>query len=260
MSYEFLQLHRDGPVTTIVLNRPEVLNALHAPAQFELGKALDDFAADPDQWVAILTGAGERAFCTGGDLKALAQDGGKGRPKKGFGGVVARFDLTKPLIAAVNGLAYGGGFEAALACDIILAADTARFCLPEPRRGMAALGGGVHRLAREIGTKRAMRMILTASEVSAEEGYRLGFVSEVFPAAELMPAAQRLAQQICELSPMAVRASKETVYRGLTEPSVEAALRGHRHYPAVQAMMNSHDFKEGPRSFAEKRKPVWKSE
>jgi len=260
VTQQFIQVSQEGRVTTITLNRPEVRNALHAAAQFELSDALDAFAADPGQWVAVITGAGDKAFCAGGDLKSLSQDGGRGRPKKGFGGLIARFDLDKPLIAAVNGLAYGGGFEAALACDVILAADTARFCLPEPRRGLAALGGGVHRLAREIGTKRAMGMILTAREVSAEEGYRLGFVTEIFPAAELMAAALRYAQQICELSPMAIRASKQVVYRGLGEPSIEASIRAHRNYPAVQALLASEDFQEGPRAFAEGRPPVWKGE
>lgn len=260
MPYEFIEVAREGRVTIITLNRPEVRNALNAAAQFELSDAIDAFAVDPQQWVAILTGAGGKAFSAGGDLKSLAADGGKGRPKKGFGGLVARFDLAKPLIAAVNGLAYGGGFELALACDIILAADDARFCLPEPKRGMAAFGGGIHRLAREIGTKRAMDLILTARDVSAQEGYRLGFVSEIVPAADLIPSALRYAEKICELSPMAVRASKEAVLRGLGEASVEAAIRGHRHYPAVQALFASEDFKEGPRAFAEGRPPVWKGE
>jgi crotonobetainyl-CoA hydratase len=258
MSYEFIQLHKQGPVTTIVLNRPEVLNALHAAAQFELNEALDGFADDPDQWVAVITGAGDRSFCAGGDLKALAGDGGKSRPAKGFGGLTSRFDLDKPLIAAVNGLAFGGGFEAALACDVILASETATFALPEPRRGLAAFGGGLHRLTRDIGPKRAMGMILTGREVSAEEGLRLGFVTEVVPPAELLPTALRWAEDICRLSPMAVRASKDVVYRGLDEPSLEAAMKGQRAYPAVRALIASGDYREGPRAFAERRAPVWK--
>jgi enoyl-CoA hydratase/carnithine racemase len=256
--YEFIRVEREGPVTIVTLNRPEVLNALHAAAQFEAEKVFDDFAADPDQWVAIITGAGDRAFSAGGDLTNLSRDRAKHRPKSGFAGLNRRFDIGKPLIAAVNGIAFGGGFETALSCDIILAADTARFCLSEPRVGLAALGGGLHRLPRAIGTKRAMGLILTAQEVSAEEGFRLGFVNAVVPQAELMATARTWAQRICELSPMAIRASKEAVYRGLDEPTLQAAMRHQRHYPAVNAMIESEDFIEGPKAFAEKRKPQWK--
>jgi len=243
--YEFIHVTRDGPVTTITLNRPEVRNALHGPAQFELEAAFDAFAADPDQWVAILTGAGDRAFCAGGDLKALAAEGSRKRPRTGFAGLVARFDLAKPLIAAVNGIAFGGGFETALACDLIVASDTARFALPEPRVGLAALGGGLHRLARQIGTKRAMGVILTARELSAVEGLSLGFVNEVVASVELMPTAYRWAREICALSPVALFASKETAYRGLGEPSLEAAIQRQHRYPAVQALSNLVDGLEG---------------
>ena len=152
----------------------------------------------------------------------------------------------------------GGGFEIALACDIIVAADTAVFALPEPRVGLAALAGGLHRLPREIGTKRALGMILTGRRVSAEEGVRLGFVNDVVPRAELMAAARRWASQMLELSPMSVRASKQAVYRGLAEPSIRDALANQRNYPAVAAMFHSEDFVEGPRAFAEKRPPQWK--
>ena len=179
-------------------------------------------------------------------------------PATGFGGIASRFDLDKPLIAAVNGIAMGGGFEIALACDIIVAAESAVFALPEPRVGLAALAGGLHRLPREIGTKRALGMILTGRRVSAKEGEALGFVNEVVPAAELMQAARRWASQMLELSPMSVRASKQAVYRGLGESSIGAALTNQRNYPAVAAMFHSEDFVEGPRAFAEKRAPQWK--
>jgi len=257
MSYEFIIVERAGRVTTITMNRPEVMNALHAPAQFEMDEALNAFAADPDQWVAILTGAGGRAFCAGGDLKAVAHKTYRQRPAKGFGGLTSRFDLTKPLIAAVNGVAFGGGFEAALACDLIVVSETARFALPEPRVGVAALGGGLHRLARVAGTKRALGVILTACEISAAEGFRLGFVNEVTPAADLLDCARRWADQICMLVPLSVRASKDAAYRGLDEPSLEAAMVNQHHYPTVQAMMRSEDLREGPRAFAEKRPPTW---
>ena len=261
-NFEFCKVEREGRLTIVTLNRPEVMNALHAPAHAELGQVFDDFAADPEQWVAIVTGAGERAFSAGNDLKVTAAGGGSARllpaNSAGFGGLVSRFDLDKPLIAAVNGIAMGGGFEIALACDIILAADSAVFALPEPRVGLAALAGGMHRLPREIGTKRALGMILTGRRVGAAEGKVLGFVNEVVPAAELMTRAKALAQQIMELSPMSVRASKQAVYRGLNEASIGDALKNQSGYPAVAAMFKSDDFVEGPMAFAQKRAPQWK--
>ena len=181
-----------------------------------------------------------------------------GSPPSGFAGLTSRFDLTKPLIAAVNGVAMGGGFEIALACDLIVASEAAIFALPEPRVGLAALAGGLHRLPRAIGTKRAMGMILTGRRVSAKEGFELGFVNEVTAPGELMAAARRWAAQIAELSPMSVRASKQAVYQGLDEASLEGALKGQGKYPAVAALYTSEDFVEGPKAFAEKRPPQWK--
>jgi enoyl-CoA hydratase/carnithine racemase len=255
---EFCKVERDGALTVITLNRPEVMNALHPPAHFELAAVFDSFAADPEQWVAIVTGAGDRAFSAGNDLKYQASGGKMSAPPTGFAGIASRFDLDKPVIAAVNGIAMGGGFEIALACDVVVAAETAVFALPEPRVGLAALAGGLHRLPREIGTKRALGMILTGRRVSAKEGETLGFVNEVVPAADLMQTARRWASQMLELSPMSVRASKQAVYRGLEEPSIQAALAHQRNYPAVAAMFHSEDFVEGPRAFAEKRAPQWK--
>ncbi|MFZ5721274.1 MAG: enoyl-CoA hydratase-related protein [Pseudomonadota bacterium] len=258
MAYEYIKVERDGPVTTFTLNRPEVMNALHSPAHFELHEAFDAFAADPEQWVGIVTGAGDRAFSAGNDLKHQASGGEMRSPPSGFAGLTSRFDLTKPLIAAVNGVAMGGGFEIALACDIIVASESAVFSLPEPRVGLAALAGGLHRLPRAIGTKRAMGMILTARRVSAAEGRELGFVHEVTAPQDLMRTARDLAKSICELGPMSIRASKEAVYKGLDEASLEAAIRGQNKYPAVAALFTSEDFKEGPLAFAQKRAPQWK--
>jgi len=168
---EFCKAERDGRILTVTMNRPEVMNSLHPMANVELGKVFDDFVSDPDLWVAIITGAGERAFSAGNDLKFQAA-GGKAVevPKHGFGGLTSRFDNVKPVIAAVNGVAMGGGFEIALACDVIIASDNAVFALPEPRVGLAALAGGVHRLPRQIGLKNAMGMLLTGRRVSAVNG------------------------------------------------------------------------------------------
>jgi enoyl-CoA hydratase/carnithine racemase len=256
MAYEFVDVKHDGRITIVTLNRPEVMNALHKPAHFELHEVFNSFAADPDQWVAIVTGAGDRAFCAGNDLKWQAAGGERGWNSSGFGGLTLRFHCDKPIIAAVNGVAMGGGFEIALACDLIIAAENATFALPEPRVGLAALAGGLHRLPRQIGLKRAMGMILTARHVSAREGHELGFVNEVVPQGEAPAAAMRWAETICKNSPMSIRASKQTIQKGLGV-SLEQAIAEQREYPAVKAMVASQDYIEGPKAFAEKRPPKW---
>ncbi len=253
---EFCTTERDGHLLTVTLNRPEVLNAIHPPAGEELEKAFDDFDADPDLWVAIITGAGDRAFCAGNDLKYQASGAQLRMPAKGFAGITARYDCVKPLIAAVNGVAMGGGFEIALACDIIVASEQAGFALPEPRVGLAAIAGGIHRLPRHIGFHNAMGMLLTGRRVDAREGQRLGFVNEVVPHEELLPAARRWADQILECAPLSVRASKQAAVQGLDAPSLQEAVDGR--YDQLRTMIKSEDFKEGPRSFAEKRRPQWK--
>src|SRR5579871_3035142 len=256
MAYEFVAVEKDGPITTVTLNRPEVMNALHSPAHFELDQVFNAFAADKDQWVAIVTGAGDRAFSAGNDLKHQASGGRMGSPPSGFAGLTSRFDCDKPIIAAVNGVAMGGGFEIALACDLIIASENATFALPEPRVGLAALAGGLHRLPRQIGLKRAMGMILTARHVPAREGLELGFVNEVVPQGEALSAALRWAETICKNSPMSIRASKQTIQKGLGV-SLEQAMTEQRDYPAVKAMVESQDYIEGPKAFAEKRPPKW---
>lgn len=253
---EFCKVERDGHVTIVTLNRPEVMNALHYPAHLELEKVWDDFAADPEQWVGIVTGAGERGFSAGNDLKFQAAGGKRGFVRSGFAGLSSRFDLDKPVIAAVNGVAMGGGFEVALACDIIIAAENARFALPEPRVGLAALAGGVHRLPRTIGLKRAMGMMLTGRHVPAKEGYELGFVTAVVPEGQALAEAKKWAGLILECSPMSIRATKQAAMRGLTMANVADAYKVD--YDAVIAMRNSEDFIEGPKAFSEKRKPNWK--
>ncbi len=253
--YEFLSVERDGRLTIVTINRPEVYNALHSPAHAEFDAVFNDFAADPEQWVGIVTGAGDKAFSAGNDLKYQAAGGTRQRVASGFAGLTNRFDLDKPLIAAVNGFAMGGGFEIALACDLIIAADNAIFALPEPHVGLAALAGGLHRLPRIIPLKHALGMILTGRHVPAEEGKTLGFVNEVVPQAELMDAAKRWANLILECSPMSVRASKQAIYQGFDKPTLEEAIN--TVYPAVQVLYDSADFVEGPKAFAEKRPPQW---
>jgi enoyl-CoA hydratase/carnithine racemase len=257
MPYRYCIVEDAGPLRVVTLNRPEVLNALHADANDELAGVWDEFAARDDLWVGIVTGAGERAFSAGNDLKVQAA--GKRRPNgpQGFAGLCHRFDLFKPVIAAVNGVAMGGGFETALACDIIIAAEGAIFALPEPRVGLIAGGGGVHRLPRSIPMKQAMGMILTGRRVSAREGFELGFVTEVVPDGQALQAAKRWATMILECSPKAVRASKQAAYRGLDESTLEHAMR--TVYSAQQENIESQDYIEGPKAFAEKRRPVWQN-
>jgi len=251
---EFCQVERQGRILTVTLDRPEVLNALHPPAHVELAKVFDDFAADPEIGIAILTGAGTRAFCAGNDLKFQAAGGRVSVPSSGFGGLTARPDCHKPLISAVNGVAMGGGFEMALACDLIIAAESAVVALPEPRVGLAALAGGLQRLPRQIGLKHAMGMILTGRRVGAQEAYQLGFANEVVPDAQLLRAARRWADQILECAPLSVRGSKQAVLEGLGRP-LDEAMRAR--YSELEAMLRHPDFVEGPRAFAEKRRPDW---
>lgn len=258
MAYEHCSIERDGRTLIVTINRPDRMNALHPPANAELEQVFNDFAADPELWVAIITGAGPRAFSAGNDLRYQAEGNAVTVPKTGFAGLTSRWDLDKPVIAAVNGVAMGGGFEIALAADIILASDTATFALPEPKVGLAALAGGLHRLPRAIGLKRAMGMILTGRNVSAAEGKALGFVHDVVAPEALMDAAKALAAQICELSPMSIRASKQVVSRSLDTPSLQAAYEGQMAHPAVNALWKSEDLREGPLAFAQKRKPEWK--
>lgn len=257
MAYEFATVEREGPVTIVTLNRPDVMNALHSPAHHELAQIFDEFAADPDQWVGILTGSGARSFCAGNDLKFQAGGGAMQLPPSGFAGLTTRFDLAKPLIAAVNGMAMGGGFETALACDIILASDTAKFGLPEPRVGLMAGAGGVQRLPRVVGMQCAMSIILTSRHVPAAEAKELGIASEVVAPDTLMDVARNWAAQICEASPAAVQAAKQAAYCGYEEPTLEQAMRAMWSYPAFRALMTSEDAVEGPRAFAAKRKPNW---
>ncbi|MBN8997379.1 MAG: enoyl-CoA hydratase/isomerase family protein [Rhizobiales bacterium] len=256
MTSKYCRKELSGGILTLTIDRPEVLNALHPAAHRELAGAFDDFAADPAARVAIITGVGERAFCVGTDLKALAADNDHDKPATGFAGITRRFDLWKPVIAAVNGLCLGGGVEIVAACDLAVASEDAMFALPEPRVGLAALGGGaLQRLVRQIGMKDAMWLVLSGERIGAGEARRIGLINEVAPRGRALARAREMAEVILRCAPLAVEASKQVMVQSLAEADLDRALGAT--YPAAARMLASADAREGPHAFAEKREPVW---
>lgn len=246
---------RDG-VLWITLNRPEKLNALLPDMHLALSGIFDAFASDDSLHVAVVTGAGDRAFCAGSDLGSF--DAFVPYPETGYAGLAERFDLTKPVIAMVNGLALGGGFELALACDMIVAADSALFGLPEPKVGLIAIGGGIHRLLRQVSPKQAMGPLLTGRNIAAAEGLAMGFVSEIAPAKDLRARVEALCGEIIANAPLAVRLTKALAQAGLDAPTLADALAEQGKHPLFDVWRQAEDTTEGPKAFAEKRKPVWK--
>lgn len=257
-TFEHCRLDREDLILTITIDRPEVLNSLHQDAHFELARAFDLYAAEPALRVAIITGVGDRAFCVGTDLKSLAITGEYEYPPSGFAGITKRFDLWKPVIAAVNGLCLGGGVEIVSACDLAVTSDHAEFALPEPRVGLAALGGGaLQRLARQMPMKDAMWLVLTAKRIPADEARRISLVNEVVPRGTALDRAKAIARDMLACAPLALEASKQVMLQSVTEPDLEAAMR--KTYPAAERMLASEDAREGPRAFAEKREPQWRA-
>lgn len=253
--FKHCKVERRDQILTITLNRPEVLNAMNPEAHFELDEVFDLYAADPDIHVAIITGAGDRAFCVGTDLKELARTGDHRKPPGGFCGITTRFNLYKPVIAAVNGLCLGGGTEIVAACDLAIASDRAEFGLPEPRVGLAALGGGaLQRLAREMPMKDAMMLVLTGKRINAREAQRISLINDVVPHGALMDAARKLAGDILACAPLAVQASKQVMLQS-RDMALQASMKAS--YTAARQMLASQDALEGPRAFAEKRQPRW---
>jgi crotonobetainyl-CoA hydratase len=258
MPSEFIRTEAADGVFTITIDRPAKLNSITPEMHMALHEAFDIFAADAACQVCVVTGTGPRAFCAGSDLSGFKMDGSSPYPPTGYAGLAERYDLAKPVIAAVNGLCLGGGFELALACDIIVASEDAVFSLPEPKVGLIAIGGGIHRLVRQAGLKRAMEPLLTGRNMSATEGFAMGFVSEVVPVDQLQPRVATLCGEIIANAPLAVRLTKELAMWGLDQPTLADALSGQVDHPAFAEWRVSEDATEGPRAFAEKRKPEWK--
>lgn len=243
----------------ITLNRPEARNAVNAATATLLGEAVARADADPQVWCIVVTGAGDRSFCAGADLKAL----GRGEfpiapdhPEWGFAGYVQQA-VSTPTIAAVNGPALGGGTELALASDLVVAADTATFGLPEVKRGIIAAAGGVLRLPEQLPRKVAMRLITTGEPLSAADAERWGLVNEVVAPAQVLDRALALAASICANAPLAVQASKRLalgIVDGAVQGEVDAWERNQRE---IEALAGTADAMEGIAAFAQRRDPVW---
>lgn len=245
-------------VATITLNRPEAMNSIDPEMRQELRQLWARIHADDAIRVAILTGAGEKAFCTGSDLKKTMPSGDS-FARATFGQaesdhLLAGLTTDKPLLCAINGYAMGGGMELALACDIRIASDNAQFALSEVRIGSIPGAGGTQRLPRAIGASNAMLMLLTGDRIDAAEALRIGLVSRVVPAAELLPAAQAIARRIAQNAPLAVRAVKRLVQQGMDMP-LPAAMDTERYVFGL--LRDTEDRIEGRRAFQEKRTPAY---
>ena len=250
-------IEKRGAVVEITLDRPKA-NAIDAATSRALGAAFIGFRDEPALRVAIVAGAGDRFFSAGWDLKAAAAGDTTDYGPGGFAGLTELFDLDKPVIAVVNGMAVGGGFELALAADLIVAADTAEFFLPEIRIGIVPDAGGILRLPRRLPRAVAMEMLLTGSRLSASDALRFGLVNRVVTGGELMSTARALAADLATLAPLALRAIKAVTSATETLPVAEGyAMMRSGAVPVYQQMLASEDAKEGPRAFAEKRAPVW---
>jgi enoyl-CoA hydratase/carnithine racemase len=252
----------DDKVAWITLNRPEAMNSLNPDLRWQLSEHLNEVEQNDDIWLAVITGAGERAFCAGADLKHRAIERQADEHQRlqwrqlaeQTTHITERWHFAKPLISMVNGFALGGGLEIALACDIIIAADHAEFGLPEPRRGLIAGAAGVHRLPRQIGLKPAMGYLLTGRHMTATRAYQLGLINDVVDASELKTTVDQYVRDILRCAPLAIRATKACAMQGLDHPLGQAF---EREYPEETLRQQSNDALEGPLAFAEKRQPRW---
>ena len=256
--FRFVTVKRDQRILEVTLNRPDSYNALFSAVHFELAEIFDAFERDRDLWVAIITGAGDKAFCSGNDLKVTAKGGDMTMPSSGFAGLCARAGRTKPIIAAVNGIAMGGGLEIVLACDLAVAVPAASFALPEVKVGLFAAAGGLQRLTRQIGEKAAMELILTGRTVPAEEAAKLGIINSITSERTALEEARTLAQTITGNSPSSIAASKRVL--NAMDKKAEWSEMLELSKAEIVKLMKTKDMREGVTAFAEKRKPNWMNE
>lgn len=248
---------KEGRIGIFRINRPEKMNVIDLEGMRELNAAFLDFRDDDGLWVGILTGTGDKVMSAGVDIKDFLPFV-RGTPDRKWSrpaGIMRSLDLWKPMIAACNGLTIGGGLEFSLACDIMIAAENARFALPEVKVGICPGGGGVIRLPRTIPRRLAAEMLFTGKMIDAQEAYRVGLVNKVVPLEQLMPEAMKMAEAICEAGPLAVRCAKELMIRS-QGMDLDEALRLEDDFQTY--ILNTEDCREGFTAFAEKRKPQWK--
>jgi enoyl-CoA hydratase/carnithine racemase len=249
-----IEYTREGEIALFTINRPEALGALNVEGMRQLQEALLDFRDDDRLLVGIITGTGDKAFSAGVDIKDYLPfiKSTTDKPWQRPTGIIRGLNIWKPLIAVCNGLAAGGGLELALACDIMIASENAAFGLPEVTVGLLPGGGGTQRLPRIIPRRIAAEMLFTGKTIDAQEAYRIGLVNKVVPSAELMSEARKLALAICRNAPLAVRAVKEAMVRGLSM-SLEEGLQ--LEDDLIRYVMSTKDFEEGITAFGEKREP-----
>jgi crotonobetainyl-CoA hydratase len=250
-------------VMTITINRPEARNSITLDVHMAIGRALEQAEHDADVRAVILTGAGDRSFCSGADLKALARNESivPDDPRHrawGFAGFVSH-PISKPTIAAVNGAAIGGGTELALACDLVIAAQSATFGLPEVKRGIIAGGGGAFRAIRQLPPKIAMEILLTGDSFSAARAFELGLVNKLVPDLLVRDAARELASKIAANAPLAVQATKRVAIGLANGVRADEEVQWRTLLAEARTLMQTQDAREGPRAFAEKRAPIWTS-
>jgi enoyl-CoA hydratase/carnithine racemase len=254
---EATRYEKNNHLAILTMNRPEAMNAMNAVMRKEMGEAFVDFKNDLDSWVLIITGAGEKAFSAGMDLKEMAANlaggGGRGVTTENPDLAQGNIEIWKPVIAAINGVAIGGGLELALACDVRIVSDNARLGLSEAKRGIVPGGRGTIRLPRMIPFGIAAEMLYSGDLINAQEAYRIGLANQLVPLPELMAAATKMADRFIESAPLAVQSIKETLYKTNGMPLKEAL--GARFGPNTFA---SEDAKEGTAAFGQKRKPQWK--
>jgi acetyl-CoA C-acetyltransferase len=255
--YEHVLVRRDGHLLEVTINREAARNSLPVPAHHELAAIFDAYEADPELWVAIVTGAGEKAFCAGADLKTAGR-GPMVMPMSGFAGLTSR-SKTKPVIAAVNGAAFGGGFETALACEMVVADPSATFALSEVRVGLFAGAGGAVRLPRQLPRKIGLELLLTGRPIDAKTAAHYGFVNRISEPGQVMEAARALAGEILAVSPTSVRLTMQVVRESEAYADADEATRAAAMSTAIDRLLTSEDMAEGTSAFAQKRAPQWKN-